>query len=327
MDIYIARGEEQFGPYPLEQVQELLDQGALLPEDLTFHEGLDNWTPLAEVISAQTVPPIPPLPPTLSPATEEPPAPDTPAPAPSAEPQPASIVATQSKPKKQVPIWVTIVVLVLIVGGFVGYGAWYVFIKPNPEYSPNKWDEESLLEEQGNRGPSGGIAGPVIPKPEPTPNPTLTPTPPSPSDPLAKNILGKRLVCKTSKDVELILQFGKDGTFSIGTDWQGQFSQHREAVHYSIDGLKVKLRDNGSENGDVTFSTDNPKEGNQISFGPEQSQITATILRIEPAKAFEISTNPSTGGDTATTEPSDPEPATEPKQLTAAEVEEILEKW
>ena len=330
VDIYIARGEEQFGPYPLEQVQELLDQGALLPEDLAFHEGLDNWTPLAEVIATQDVPPIPPLPPTLPPAAEEISAPDTPVPAPTAEPQPASIVATQSKPKKQVPLWVTIVVLLVVLGGLAGGAVWYVFFKPNPEEDDGPLLEDptsmstSKKSENQNSGPSGGIAGPVIPSPTPTPIPTPAPTPPSPSDPLAKNILGKRLVCKTSKDVELILQFGKDGTFSIGTVWQGQFSQQREAVHYNIDGLKVKLSDNGRENGDVTFSTDNPKEGDQISFGPEQSQITATILRIEPAKAFEISTNPSTGGNTATPEPSDPEPVTETKKLTAAQVEEIL---
>jgi len=336
VDIYIARGEEQFGPYPLEQVRELLDQGALLPEDLAFHEGLENWTPLAEVIAKQSTPPVPPSPPALPSATV-----DSPSPAPdpqtatdpTVEPQLASVAATQPKPKKQVPVWLTIVILVLIVGGGVGYGAWYVFFKPNPEYSPTKWDKEDPSEEPGmgqsstsenqNTGQPGGLTGPVIPsKPEPTPKPT--PTPPSPSDPLARNILGKRLVCKTNEEVELIMQFAKDGTFGIGTDWQGQFSQHRETVHYSIDGLKVKLSDNGRENGGVTFPTDNPKAGDQISFGPEQKQITATILRIEPAKAFEISSNTSTGEDTTTTEPTVPEPVIEPKKLTPAQVEEIL---
>jgi len=336
VDIYIARGEEQFGPYPLEQVRELLDQGALLPEDLAFHEGLENWTPLAEVIAKQSTPPVPPSPPALPSATVDSPSPapdPQPATDPTVEPQLASVADTQPKPKKQVPVWLTIVILVLIVGGGVGYGAWYVFFKPNPEYSPTKWDKEDPSEEPGigqsstsenqNTGQPGGLTGPVIPsKPEPTPKPT--PTPPSPSDPLARNILGKRLVCKTNEEVELIMQFAKDGTFGIGTDWQGQFSQHRETVHYSIDGLKVRLSDNGRENGDVTFPTDNPKAGDQISFGPEQKQITATILRIEPAKAFEISSNTSTGEDTTTTEPTVPEPVIEPKKLTPAQVEEIL---
>ena len=330
MDIYIARGEEQFGPYPLEQVHQLLDQGALLPEDLAFHEGLENWTPLAEIIAAQTAPKLPslPLPAVLPPAQEEPASPEPLPAGPSSKPQPASIGATQSKPKKPIPLWITIVVLVLIVGGMLVYGAWYVFFKPNPEYSPNEWDKEPPLEEPGistsnnqNTTRPGGTTGPVIPpKPEPTPRPT----PPSPSDPLARSILGKRLVCKTAEGIELILQFDKDGTFSIGTDWQGKFSQHRESVHYSIDNLKVKLSDNGRKNGAVTFPTDNPKEGDQISFGPEQKQITATILRIAPAKLFEISSNPSTGGDTATIEPSDPEPVIEPKKLTPTQVEELL---
>ena len=330
VDIYIARGEEQFGPYPLEQVHQLLDQGALLPEDLAFHEGLENWTPLAEIIAAQTAPKLPslPLPAVLPPAQEEPASPEPLPAGPSSKPQPASIGATQSKPKKPIPLWITIVVLVLIVGGMLVYGAWYVFFKPNPEYSPNEWDKEPPLEEPGistsnnqNTTRPGGTTGPVIPpKPEPTPRPT----PPSPSDPLARSILGKRLVCKTAEGIELILQFDKDGTFSIGTDWQGKFSQHRESVHYSIDNLKVKLSDNGRKNGAVTFPTDNPKEGDQISFGPEQKQITATILRIAPAKLFEISSNPSTGGDTATIEPSDPEPVIEPKKLTPTQVEELL---
>ena len=327
VDIYIARGEEQFGPYPLEQIRELLDQGALLPEDLAFHEGLDNWTPLAEVIAAQTAPklPSPPLPAVLPPAQEESEAPETLPTGPSSGPQPAS--TTPTKIKKQVPLWVTIVVLLVVLGGLAGGAVWYVFFKPNPEEDdgplledPMSMGSSSTSESQNTARP-GGTTRPVIPpKPEPTPRPT----PPSPSDPLARSILGKRLVCKTAEGIELILQFDKDGTFSIGTDWQGEFSQHREAVHYSIDNLKVKLSDNGRKNGDVTFPTDNPKEGDQISFGPEQKQITATILRIEPAKAFEISSNPSTGGDTTTTEPSGPEPVIEPKKLTPAQVENIL---
>ena len=99
VDIYIARGEEQFGPYPLEQIRELLDQGALLPEDLAFHEGLDNWTPLAEVIAAQTAPklPSPPLPAVLPPAQEESEAPETLPTGPSSGPQPASTTPTKSR--------------------------------------------------------------------------------------------------------------------------------------------------------------------------------------------------------------------------------------
>lgn len=50
MQIHITRGEESFGPYTLEEVQEYLAQGTLLPEDQAWHEGLDDWVPLAQLV-------------------------------------------------------------------------------------------------------------------------------------------------------------------------------------------------------------------------------------------------------------------------------------
>jgi len=49
MQIRIDRGGQQFGPYSLEQVQEHLASGALLPTDNAWHEGLPGWVPLSEL--------------------------------------------------------------------------------------------------------------------------------------------------------------------------------------------------------------------------------------------------------------------------------------
>ena len=49
MQISIDRGGQQFGPYSLEQVQEHLASGALLPTDNAWHEGLPGWVPLSEL--------------------------------------------------------------------------------------------------------------------------------------------------------------------------------------------------------------------------------------------------------------------------------------
>jgi hypothetical protein len=56
MQIHITRGEESSGPYTLEQVQDYLAQGILLPDDLAWHEGLDNWVPLAQLVTEAGTP-------------------------------------------------------------------------------------------------------------------------------------------------------------------------------------------------------------------------------------------------------------------------------
>jgi outer membrane protein assembly factor BamB len=52
MKIFIARGEEKSGPFTLDQVREHLEQGVLLPDDLAFHDGLDDWLPLSELMDS-----------------------------------------------------------------------------------------------------------------------------------------------------------------------------------------------------------------------------------------------------------------------------------
>ena len=49
MQIHISRGEDRSGPFTMEQVQDYLAQGVLLPGDLAWHEGLEGWIPLEEL--------------------------------------------------------------------------------------------------------------------------------------------------------------------------------------------------------------------------------------------------------------------------------------
>ena len=52
MQIFITRSEEKSGPFTLDQVREHLEQGVLLPDDLAFHDGLDDWIPLSELMDS-----------------------------------------------------------------------------------------------------------------------------------------------------------------------------------------------------------------------------------------------------------------------------------
>jgi len=52
VEIHISRGEDQSGPFTLKQVQDCLAQGSLLPDDLAYHEGLENWILLFELVDS-----------------------------------------------------------------------------------------------------------------------------------------------------------------------------------------------------------------------------------------------------------------------------------
>jgi len=49
MQIYINRDGQQFGPFTLDQVNQGLAAGQLLPNDFAFYEGLQQWTPLSQI--------------------------------------------------------------------------------------------------------------------------------------------------------------------------------------------------------------------------------------------------------------------------------------
>ena len=48
MDIYIRRGEEQFGPFTPQQVEESLASGALMETDYAWHSELTEWVPVRD---------------------------------------------------------------------------------------------------------------------------------------------------------------------------------------------------------------------------------------------------------------------------------------
>ena len=50
MDIYIRRGEEQFGPLTPEQLQEGLNNGTLQADDLAWHSELPDWVSAGELL-------------------------------------------------------------------------------------------------------------------------------------------------------------------------------------------------------------------------------------------------------------------------------------
>jgi uncharacterized RDD family membrane protein YckC len=49
MQIYLARNNEQAGPYSLEQVNHMLAAEQVVLTDLAWHEGMDNWQPMAQL--------------------------------------------------------------------------------------------------------------------------------------------------------------------------------------------------------------------------------------------------------------------------------------
>ena len=56
MQIFITRGEDSSGPFTLEQVQDYLTQGTLLPDNLAYHEELEDWIPLSELMDSNASP-------------------------------------------------------------------------------------------------------------------------------------------------------------------------------------------------------------------------------------------------------------------------------
>lgn len=68
MKITIHSHGQQFGPYYLEQVKELMAAGAFVSSDMAWHEGLPSWVPLSDLpflqgaVSSARHPFPPPLP-------------------------------------------------------------------------------------------------------------------------------------------------------------------------------------------------------------------------------------------------------------------------
>ena len=54
MQIHIHRDDgDTVGPYSVDQVQDLVRKGELTGQELAYHEGLENWAPLSEILPAE----------------------------------------------------------------------------------------------------------------------------------------------------------------------------------------------------------------------------------------------------------------------------------
>ena len=50
MEIIVKRGEEQFGPFSLDQLKGHLESGTVMPADWAWHDGLDDWVPAQSLV-------------------------------------------------------------------------------------------------------------------------------------------------------------------------------------------------------------------------------------------------------------------------------------
>ena len=55
MQIYLARNNQQAGPYSLEQLNQMLSSQQVLLTDLVWHEGMSEWKTLGELTQGKLV--------------------------------------------------------------------------------------------------------------------------------------------------------------------------------------------------------------------------------------------------------------------------------
>jgi hypothetical protein len=146
MQYHISRQGQTYGPYPAEDVIRMLSEGRLLPTDLCWTEGMNEWQPVGEVFGAAPPPsPVPPPGPAAAPLPE-PAAPAPPAagawmqapPAMSAQPQrPAAAwggaaegwASAAAGPYPPDLHWLLVLLLAYVTCGIFGY-VW-MFIEAN----------------------------------------------------------------------------------------------------------------------------------------------------------------------------------------------------
>jgi len=49
VQVTISRDGQQMGPYTVDQINDYLAQGSLLPTDYAWHEGLPDWVPVTQI--------------------------------------------------------------------------------------------------------------------------------------------------------------------------------------------------------------------------------------------------------------------------------------
>jgi hypothetical protein len=263
VQIFITRGEDTSGPYTLEQVQDYLSQGVLLPDDFAYHEGLEGWIPLAQLISESasvedSVPPI--QEPVIAPAPSEP------------EPVVAPVAAAtapalakgegKSQGKNKIVLAAVAGLLGLCV---LGVGGWFL-LKDDPV-------EQAQNQEPAKPPPATGT-------PEPNPNlpppPTTEPTQPT-NGPLTELLTGKRLRISIGGD-EFWVQLNNNGTTLDHAGLEGTFK---------IDGMSLSITDDDGIT-TIEFSAANPKKGDAVTVTGTKEPGSPPVLGPIKAKLVKL---------------------------------------
>ena len=66
MEIYVAKSDQQTGPFSEQQIESMLNSGMIVMSDLAWHAGLSDWVPLHQVLKVNTPMTLPARPPLLS---------------------------------------------------------------------------------------------------------------------------------------------------------------------------------------------------------------------------------------------------------------------
>jgi antitoxin component YwqK of YwqJK toxin-antitoxin module len=108
-----------------------------------------------------------------------------------------------------------------------------------------------------------------------------------PPSPLAEKIIGKRLSVQVADwPVTALFQFELDGKVKLGSLKRDKVIQEKDGLTYKIDGLIAKVFDNDKIHSLLKFASVDPESGTRMTFGPEKSPLSGTILSIVPAFSF-----------------------------------------
>jgi len=270
VQIFITRGEDSSGPYTLEQVQDYMNQGMLLPSDLAWYEGLDNWIPLEQLIaevSPLEEPPHPAQEAVVAPALSEP------------EPVVAEVAPAPVKGKSKTKLIIVAVAGLLVASG-LGVGAW-VLLKKDPD---------KLVQQLP---PTNTPSTPVKPTgtetnlpPSPIPNPT-NPEPTAPTNgTLTELLTSKRLRVSIEGD-EFWVQLNNNGTTLDHAGLEGTFK---------IEGMSLSITDDDGIT-IIEFTGANPKEGDAVTVTGTKEPGSPPVLGPIKAKIVKLTK----GNDSGTT--------------------------
>src|SRR5205807_5026458 len=112
MKLYIAKDNQQLGPFRPSVIRDQLRSGMLSADQLAWHKGLNEWRPLREIFPAEVAQVPLPSPPAAVGATTSPTAVAAPSPAPVSAPS-ASVQAQAVPPvRRRMPLWGKILVAI-----------------------------------------------------------------------------------------------------------------------------------------------------------------------------------------------------------------------